>query len=124
MVVYGNLPSEGQLADWEFSVSQHSAVPQGILVSSSLAVFIFLQLLNETIFFRCFLFTFSHTALMWLRVCSNFCLVIRSAVVHVLLFLYLYFLTYLDFEVVSIICVICCSILIGFVFEDRVSKAI
>lgn len=30
--VYGNLPSEGQLADWEFSVSQHSAVPQGVLV--------------------------------------------------------------------------------------------
>lgn len=32
--VYGNLPSEGQLADWEFAVSQHSAVPQGLLVSS------------------------------------------------------------------------------------------
>ena len=31
-VVYGNLPSENQLADWEFAVSQHSAVPQGILV--------------------------------------------------------------------------------------------
>lgn len=30
--VYGNLPSERQLADWEFAVSQHSAVPQGILV--------------------------------------------------------------------------------------------
>lgn len=32
MAVYGNLPSENQLADWEFAVSQHSAVPQGILV--------------------------------------------------------------------------------------------
>ncbi|KAG6404944.1 hypothetical protein SASPL_132521 [Salvia splendens] len=31
LLMYGNLPSEGQLADWEFSVSQHSAVPQGIL---------------------------------------------------------------------------------------------
>ncbi|KAE8734549.1 Citrate synthase 3, peroxisomal [Hibiscus syriacus] len=31
MNVYGNLPSEGQLADWEFAVTQHSAVPQGIL---------------------------------------------------------------------------------------------
>lgn len=30
--VYGNLPSESQLADWEFAISQHSAVPQGILV--------------------------------------------------------------------------------------------
>ncbi|KAK7853083.1 citrate synthase [Quercus suber] len=29
--VYGNLPSENQLADWEFAISQHSAVPQGIL---------------------------------------------------------------------------------------------
>ncbi|KAL6570799.1 hypothetical protein OROGR_000349 [Orobanche gracilis] len=29
--LYGNLPSEAQLADWEFAVSQHSAVPQGIL---------------------------------------------------------------------------------------------
>ncbi|GKV49623.1 hypothetical protein SLEP1_g56364 [Rubroshorea leprosula] len=29
--VYGNLPSESQLADWDFAVSQHSAVPQGIL---------------------------------------------------------------------------------------------
>jgi hypothetical protein len=33
--VYGNLPSESQLADWEFAVSQHSAVPQGILVCFS-----------------------------------------------------------------------------------------
>ncbi|RYR27468.1 hypothetical protein Ahy_B01g051499 isoform A [Arachis hypogaea] len=30
-VVYGNLPSENQLLDWEFAVSQHSAVPQGVL---------------------------------------------------------------------------------------------
>ena len=30
--MYGNLPSESQLADWEFAVSQHSAVPQGVLV--------------------------------------------------------------------------------------------
>lgn len=33
--MYGNLPSESQLADWEFAVSQHSAVPQGILVRFS-----------------------------------------------------------------------------------------
>ncbi|KAL8523648.1 hypothetical protein ACS0TY_013569 [Phlomoides rotata] len=32
MPVNGNLPSESQLADWEFTVSQHSTVPQGILV--------------------------------------------------------------------------------------------
>ncbi|XWS33022.1 hypothetical protein CRYUN_Cryun22dG0041700 [Craigia yunnanensis] len=31
LLMYGNLPSQGQLADWEFAVSQHSAVPQGIL---------------------------------------------------------------------------------------------
>ncbi|GMI98115.1 citrate synthase 2 [Hibiscus trionum] len=31
LLMYGNLPSEGQLADWEFAVTQHSAVPQGIL---------------------------------------------------------------------------------------------
>ncbi|XP_074286167.1 citrate synthase, glyoxysomal-like [Silene latifolia] len=31
LLMYGNLPSKGQLADWEFAVSQHSAVPQGIL---------------------------------------------------------------------------------------------
>ncbi|GAB2274678.1 hypothetical protein Dimus_009449 [Dionaea muscipula] len=31
LLLYGNLPSEHQLADWEFVVSQHSAVPQGIL---------------------------------------------------------------------------------------------
>ena len=30
--MYGNLPSQSQLADWEFTVAQHSAVPQGILV--------------------------------------------------------------------------------------------
>jgi hypothetical protein len=33
LAVYGNLPSESQLSDWEFAVSQHSAVPQGVLVS-------------------------------------------------------------------------------------------
>lgn len=32
--VYGNLPTQSQLADWEFAVSQHSAVPQGVLVCS------------------------------------------------------------------------------------------
>nr|GME13021.1 citrate synthase, glyoxysomal-like [Ipomoea batatas] len=31
LLMYGNLPSGNQLADWEFTVSQHSAVPQGIL---------------------------------------------------------------------------------------------
>ncbi|CAL5406794.1 unnamed protein product [Camellia sinensis] len=31
LLLYGNLPTENQLADWEFAVSQHSAVPQGIL---------------------------------------------------------------------------------------------
>ncbi|KAF6173373.1 hypothetical protein GIB67_027068 [Kingdonia uniflora] len=31
LLMYGNMPSESQLADWEFAVSQHSAVPQGIL---------------------------------------------------------------------------------------------
>lgn len=36
--VYGNLPSKSQLADWEFAVSQHSAVPQGILVYFSLYI--------------------------------------------------------------------------------------
>ncbi|KAI3502678.1 hypothetical protein L1887_30900 [Cichorium endivia] len=29
--VYGNLHSQSQLADWEFTVAQHSTVPQGIL---------------------------------------------------------------------------------------------
>jgi hypothetical protein len=33
--VFGNLPSENQLADWEFAIAQHSAVPQGILVCYS-----------------------------------------------------------------------------------------
>lgn len=32
ILVYGNLPPESELADWEFAISQHSAVPQGILV--------------------------------------------------------------------------------------------
>ncbi|CAN1351765.1 Citrate synthase 3, peroxisomal [Linum perenne] len=32
LIMYGNLPSETQLADWEFAISQHSAVPQGVLV--------------------------------------------------------------------------------------------
>ncbi|KAJ8527789.1 hypothetical protein K7X08_015240 [Anisodus acutangulus] len=31
LLLYGNLPSENQLADWEFTVAQHSAVPQGLL---------------------------------------------------------------------------------------------
>lgn len=31
LLMYGNLPSQSQLADWEFTVSQHSAVPQGVL---------------------------------------------------------------------------------------------
>ncbi|CAN8254245.1 unnamed protein product [Cochlearia groenlandica] len=31
LLMYGNLPSQSQLADWEFAVSQHSAVPQGVL---------------------------------------------------------------------------------------------
>ncbi|KAK9924050.1 hypothetical protein M0R45_032439 [Rubus argutus] len=31
LLMYGNLPSQSQLADWEFAVTQHSAVPQGIL---------------------------------------------------------------------------------------------
>lgn len=31
LLMYGNLPSHSQLADWEFAVSQHSAVPQGLL---------------------------------------------------------------------------------------------
>ncbi|KAK9088662.1 hypothetical protein Scep_027744 [Stephania cephalantha] len=31
LLMYGSLPSQSQLADWEFAVSQHSAVPQGIL---------------------------------------------------------------------------------------------
>ncbi|XP_020089322.1 citrate synthase, glyoxysomal [Ananas comosus] len=31
LLMYGNLPSKSQLADWEFAISQHSAVPQGVL---------------------------------------------------------------------------------------------
>ncbi|CAH8392493.1 unnamed protein product [Eruca vesicaria subsp. sativa] len=31
LLIYGNLPSQSQLADWEYAVSQHSAVPQGLL---------------------------------------------------------------------------------------------
>ncbi|CAJ1964437.1 unnamed protein product [Sphenostylis stenocarpa] len=31
LIMYGNLPSESQLAEWEFNISQHSAVPQGVL---------------------------------------------------------------------------------------------
>ncbi|KAK7316723.1 hypothetical protein RJT34_00393 [Clitoria ternatea] len=31
LIMYGNLPSERQLAEWEFAISQHSAVPQGVL---------------------------------------------------------------------------------------------
>jgi hypothetical protein len=33
--VYGNLPSANQLQEWEFAISQHSALPQGVLVSCS-----------------------------------------------------------------------------------------
>jgi len=33
--VYGNLPSASQLQEWEFAISQHSALPQGVLVSFS-----------------------------------------------------------------------------------------
>ncbi|XP_028791800.1 citrate synthase, glyoxysomal-like [Neltuma alba] len=31
LIMYGNLPTQSQLADWEFAISQHSAVPQGVL---------------------------------------------------------------------------------------------
>ncbi len=31
--LYGNLPSASQLQEWEFAISQHSALPQGVLVS-------------------------------------------------------------------------------------------
>ncbi|CAH8269078.1 unnamed protein product [Arabidopsis lyrata] len=31
LLIYGNLPSQRQLADWEFAISQNSAVPQGVL---------------------------------------------------------------------------------------------
>lgn len=30
--MYGNLPSATQLADWEFAISQHSALPDGLMV--------------------------------------------------------------------------------------------
>jgi citrate synthase len=29
--VYGNLPTKLQLSDWEATIAQHSAVPQGVL---------------------------------------------------------------------------------------------
>lgn len=51
--VYGNLPSESQLADWEFAVTQHSAVPQGILVS--LSVFVLIEI--QRIFGKRFIFS-------------------------------------------------------------------
>ncbi|XP_061370405.1 citrate synthase, glyoxysomal-like isoform X1 [Gastrolobium bilobum] len=31
LILYGSLPSESQLAEWKFTISQHSAVPQGVL---------------------------------------------------------------------------------------------
>ncbi|CAD6247482.1 unnamed protein product [Miscanthus lutarioriparius] len=31
LLMYGNLPTQNQLAEWEFAISQHSAVPQGLL---------------------------------------------------------------------------------------------
>uniref|UniRef100_A0A7I4CHN1 Citrate synthase n=1 Tax=Physcomitrium patens TaxID=3218 RepID=A0A7I4CHN1_PHYPA len=31
LLMYGNLPTKSQLADWEASISQHSAVPEGVL---------------------------------------------------------------------------------------------
>lgn len=31
LLMYGNLPSQSQLADWEFAVSQHSAAPEGVM---------------------------------------------------------------------------------------------
>jgi hypothetical protein len=31
--VYGNLPTTGQLTDWEDAVMRHSAVPEGVYVS-------------------------------------------------------------------------------------------
>ncbi|GJM90678.1 hypothetical protein PR202_ga06980 [Eleusine coracana subsp. coracana] len=31
LLMYGNLPTQSQLAGWEFAISQHSAVPQGLL---------------------------------------------------------------------------------------------
>ncbi|KAG8070204.1 hypothetical protein GUJ93_ZPchr0006g43088 [Zizania palustris] len=31
LLMYGSLPTQNQLAGWEFAISQHSAVPQGLL---------------------------------------------------------------------------------------------
>ncbi|XP_019084945.1 PREDICTED: citrate synthase 1, peroxisomal-like [Camelina sativa] len=31
LLIYGNLPSKSQLADWQFAISQNSVVPQGVL---------------------------------------------------------------------------------------------
>ncbi|EEE56613.1 hypothetical protein OsJ_05993 [Oryza sativa Japonica Group] len=31
LLMYGSLPTQSQLAGWEFAISQHSAVPQGLL---------------------------------------------------------------------------------------------
>ncbi|MED6153687.1 Citrate synthase 3, peroxisomal [Stylosanthes scabra] len=31
LIIYGNLPSENQLLDWEHAISQNSAVPQAVL---------------------------------------------------------------------------------------------
>ncbi|KAK7385942.1 hypothetical protein VNO78_31939 [Psophocarpus tetragonolobus] len=31
LIMYGSLPSESQLAEWKFAISQHSALPQGVL---------------------------------------------------------------------------------------------
>jgi citrate synthase len=32
LLMYGNLPTKLQLSDWEATIAQHSAVPQGVLV--------------------------------------------------------------------------------------------
>jgi citrate synthase len=39
LLMYGNLPTQSQLASWEFAISQHSAVPQGLLVCSGIICF-------------------------------------------------------------------------------------
>jgi hypothetical protein len=31
--VYGNLPTKDQLSDWEATIAQHSALPEGVLVA-------------------------------------------------------------------------------------------
>ncbi|KAK2377783.1 citrate synthase, glyoxysomal [Trifolium repens] len=31
LIMYGSLPTESQLAEWNFAISQHSAVPEGVL---------------------------------------------------------------------------------------------